>query len=219
MSTTTTIPITSLLSRIFTSPFLTIYLPQTLLVNYAASHTSRGSVTRWTCFLAVVSLYMAQVYRFCWLGSPISNTWVASTAGGMGVWNCVTFFDCLIARGWDYEHYYPNDRIASGGTQYKGSRKEFANEAIASPRGVGAWWEVKGVPSGRVGRMTKEWFCVSRGLMVVAFWISYNISVDVIYSERYGRKTFVLGGHDSFARELEVRAMTTFDFSPGFIWR
>ncbi|KAK1042997.1 hypothetical protein LTR74_018470, partial [Friedmanniomyces endolithicus] len=210
MSDTTNI--TSLISRVFTSPFITIYLPQALLVNYAASYTSRGSITRWVCFLAIIGLYMAQVYRHCWLDSPVSNTWVASAAGGMGFWNIVTFGDRLLCRGWDYDHYYPKDKVASGKTQFQGSRKEFANEAIASPRGVGAWWEVKGVPAAWSSKMTKEWFWVSRGPMVVAFWIAYNLFVDVIYSERYGHKSFVLGAHESFAREFEVRAMTTFNF-------
>ncbi|KAK3629216.1 hypothetical protein LTR56_005092 [Elasticomyces elasticus] len=207
-----TIDITSLISRVFTSPFITTYLPQALLVNYAASHTSSGSIARWTCFFAMVGLYLTQVYRHIYLNSPISDTWVASACGGMGFWNCVTFFDRLIGRGWDYEHYYPKGKSPSGETQYKGSRKEFANEAIASPRGVGTWWEVKGVPAEWSSKMSREWFCVSRGLMVVPFWILYNMLVDTIYSEPYRQKSFHLGIHETWVRELEVRAMTTFNF-------
>lgn len=201
-----------LASRVCTSPFLTVYLPQGLLANYAASHTSRGSITRWACFLVATSLYGAQLYRFWWLDSPISDTWVASAAGGMGFWNLVTFFDRLIGRGWDYEHYYPPGRSPSGGTQYKGSRKDFAGEAVGNPRGTGTWWEVKGVPQQWTGKPSTRWFCVTRGLMVVTFWVAYNVLVDVMYSERYGHQAFVLGGHDTFARELEVRAMTFFNF-------
>lgn len=204
-----------LLSRILTSPFLTTYLPQIVVSNYAAGYTPRRSVRRWLCFLVVIGIYVAQVHRLWWRGSPISHTWVAAAAGGLGFWNCVTFFDRLLVRGWDYEDYPPaivaDGKPKRSSRKFNGSRTQFANEAIGSARGVGTWWEVKGVAPGFGEGMTMEWYCLSRGPMLVACWLSYNALVEVLFSERYGNGAFVIGGQQSFARELEVRVMATFN--------
>lgn len=195
-------------SRIFASPFTTLFLPQALVANYAATHTTRGSLSRWSCFVALVAIYMIELYRHWWLASPICDTWVASSVGGMAFWNCVTFFDRLLIRDWDYEHYYPKAGSNNGMTQFKGSRQSFAAEVIASPRGAGTWWEVTNVPPPWSGRMTKEWFILSRSFMALVCWISHNMLVDVMYSNRYG--SFVLNDHGSLARELEVRIVSFF---------
>lgn len=205
-----------LIARILTSPLVCTYAPQALIINFAAAKTDRGSNSRLACFIAVVGIYVAQLRRLCWLRQPISHTWVAAAAGGLGFWNCVTFFDRLIARAWDYEHYYPPAKPKSGRqgkseTTFRGTRAEFANEAVASARGVGTWWEVKGVPANRTKKLTRAWFCASRGIAIIFCWFAYNALVEVLFSERYGKTAFALDVHETWLRELEVRVMTTWN--------
>ena len=132
-----------------------LFLSSSILSAKIATHTSRGSLTRYAA-VPILTL-IAWLYLQSLRSHSGSTGWIAIASTGGVFWIIASFINKLILKGWDYEHYQPTDHKAKDFTKdgpemqrlgkYPGTRKEFGSEVTGRPRGAGLWWEVKNVPN------------------------------------------------------------------------
>lgn len=172
-------------------PFLT----STITVSLTAAYTARSSPFRY------VSLALITLCAFI-LPSSVktfagATGFFARTVAGTGFWNIVTFYDRLILRAWDYDHYGPTaedrkelpvdfdqPRAQDVASRFPGTRMDFGSEVAGTARGTGLFWEVKNVPYFIHNRPSyvpsRTVFLFVQTAVVVACYLLHNATVKLV---------------------------------------
>ena len=174
-----------------------LFLTSNIILTLTAAFTKRDSPLRFAALSLLVSI--AIIFPTSLTSFAKTTGWSGRIPAGAALWNCVTCFDRLILRKWDYEHYgsveddsqgapgKPKDRASQAkDTQYAGSRIDFGSDVSGLARGIGHFWQVKNVPhfSTQNPNLVPSVvaFVLVQGVAVVACYFIHNLTVAVTFN-------------------------------------
>ena len=149
-------------SPLFLHPLILFFIENIVFVLIAGFTPQRSAIRFLGLFFMILCTSLAM---YCYQDFINSTGWAGRVLAGNLFLLPVTFFDRLILRGWAYrENYGPGTQKSTeksmanesaGPNQRKdndtssiavSARLAFGQELSSSMRGVGSYWEVKGVP-------------------------------------------------------------------------